>query len=312
MDFLVRPNISDRAGVSNLQVTTVAERPSGYQLNSDDADPNIYRIVNQLEIEGHEKRIPDLILYINGLPLVVFEFKSAIRENATLHNAFEQLTVRYARDIPELMKYNALCIISDGVNNKMGSLFAEYEFFYTWQKITGDEPAPASGRDGINSLHTMLQGLFDQHRLRQVIRDFVYFPDVSKAEDKIVCRYPQFYAALKLYQNILAHRKPEGDGKGGTYFGATGCGKSFTMLFLTRLLMKSLAFESPTILLITDRTDLDDQLSRQFTNAKGYIGDQTVESVESREGLREKLAGRQSGGVFLTCLLYTSPSPRDS
>ena len=104
------------------------------------------------------------------------------------------------------------------------------------------------------------------------------------------------------YQNILEHRKPDGDGKGGTYFGATGCGKSFTMLFLTRLLMKSLAFESPTILLITDRTDLDDQLSRQFTNAKGYIGDQTVESVESRDGLREKLAGRKSGGVFLTTI----------
>ena len=276
--------------------TLAAEDQAGYELAS---DPNIYRIVNQLEIEGREKRIPDLILYINGLPLVVFEFKSAIRENATLHNAFEQLTVRYARDIPELMKYNALCVISDGVNNKMGSLFAEYEFFYTWQKITGDESAT---REGINSLHTMLQGLFDQHRLRQVIRDFVYFPDVSKAEDKIVCRYPQFYAALKLYQNILAHRKPEGDGKGGTYFGATGCGKSFTMLFLTRLLMKSLAFESPTILLITDRTDLDDQLSKQFTNAKGYIGDQTVESVESRQQLRDLLAGRQSGGVFLTTI----------
>ena len=126
--------------------------------------------------------------------------------------------------------------------------------------------------------------------------------DSSKAEVKIVCRYPQFYAALKLYQHILTHRKPDGDGKGGTYFGATGCGKSFTMLFLTRLLMKSLAFESPTILLITDRTDLDDQLSKQFTNAKGYIGDQTVESVESRDGLREKLAGRKSGGVFLTTI----------
>ena len=91
--------------------TLVAEERSEYESGSDVSDPNIYRIVNQLEIDGREKRIPDLILYINGLPLVVFEFKSAIRENATLHNAFEQLTVRYARDIPELMKYNALCII---------------------------------------------------------------------------------------------------------------------------------------------------------------------------------------------------------
>ena len=269
------------------------------QLIDYEGGSNRYRIVNQLEIEGNEKRIPDGILYINGLPLVVFEFKSAIREEATLHDAYVQLTTRYARDIPELMKYNALCVISDGVNSKLGSLFAPYEFFYSWRKVTGNE---AIGQDGINSLHTMIEGLLDQQRLLNVIRHFVYFPDVSKREEKIVCRYPQFYAATKLYQNILTHRKPKGDGKGGTYFGATGCGKSYTMLFLTRLLMRSVDFESPTIVLITDRTDLDDQLSKQFTNAKGYIGDQTVISVESRAQLRELLKGRTSGGVFLTTI----------
>ncbi|MCK4501456.1 MAG: type I restriction endonuclease subunit R [Desulfuromonadales bacterium] len=263
------------------------------------SDRNIYRIVNQLEIMGSEKRIPDAILYINGLPLVVFEFKSAIREEATIHHAYKQLTTRYARDIPELMKYNALCVISDGVNSRVGSLFAPYEYFYTWRKVTGFESIE---QDGINALHTMIQGLFDKARLRQVIRHFIYFPDVSKREVKVLCRYPQFYAAIKLYQNIKVHRKPEGDGKGGTYFGATGCGKSFTMLFLSRLLMKSVYFESPTIVLITDRTDLDDQLSGQFTNAKNYIGDQTVVSVESRDQLRELLKGRNSGGVFLTTI----------
>ncbi len=260
-------------------------------------DSNIYRIVNQLEIVGNEKRIPDAMLYINGLPLIVFEFKSAIREDATIHDAYVQLTTRYVRDIPELMKYNALCVISDGVNSRMGSLFAPYEYFYTWRKVTGDETIE---HDGISALHTMIQGLFDKDRLRQVIRHFIYFPDVSKQEVKVVCRYPQFYAAIKLFESIKAHRKPQGDGKGGTYFGATGCGKSFSMLFLTRLLMKSVAFESPTIVLITDRVDLDDQLSAQFTNAKDYIGDQTVVSVESREHLRELLQGRASGGVFLT------------
>ncbi|KZY96044.1 type I restriction endonuclease [Oleibacter sp. HI0075] len=260
---------------------------------------NIYKVVNQLEIEGKELRIPDAILYINGLPLVVFEFKSAIREEVNIEEAYKQLTVRYARDIPELMKYNALCVISDGVNSRMGSLFAPYEFFYTWRKVTGNETIE---QDGINSLHTMIKGLFDHTRLREVIRHFIYFPDTSKRQEKIVCRYPQFYAANKLYQNILRHRKPEGDGKGGTYFGATGCGKSYTMMFLTRLLMKSVEFESPTIVLITDRTDLDDQLSGQFTGAKGYIGDQHVISVESRTHLRELLKGRNSGGVFLTTI----------
>ena len=95
-----------------------------------DGGNNLFKIVNQLEIIGYEKRIPDGILYINGLPLVVFEFKSAIREEATTHDAFIQLTVRYQRDIPELFKYNAFCVISDGVNNKAGSFFAPYEFFY--------------------------------------------------------------------------------------------------------------------------------------------------------------------------------------
>ena len=282
----------------SIEVEQVAEVAPEYSASS---DRNIYKVVNQLEIEGAtgEKRIPDGILYINGLPVVVFEFKSAIREEATIHDAYVQLATRYRRDIPQLFIYNALCVISDGVNNKMGALFSPYEFFYAWRKVTGDESIE---KDGINSLHTMLQGLFDKSRLRDVIRNFIYFPDTSKAEIKIVCRYPQYYAATKLYESIKINRKPIGDGKGGTYFGATGCGKSFTMQFLARLLMKSVDFESPTIILITDRTDLDDQLSQQFTNAKTYLGDQTVETVESRDDLRTKLQGRKSGGVFLTTI----------
>ena len=264
-------------------------------------DDNTCKLVNQLEIEGREtSRIPDAILYINGLPLVVFEFKSAIREDeATIHDAYLQLTVRYRRDIPQLFVFNALCIISDGVNNKMGSLFAPYEFFYAWRKVTGEESIE---KDGIDSLYTMINGLFDPLRLREVMQDFIFFPDVSNKEEKIVCRYPQFYAVNKLYDHILAHKKPAGDGKGGTYFGATGCGKSFTMQFLARRLMRSLAFASPTIVLITDRTDLDDQLSKQMLNAKTYIGDETIVSVESRDHLRQLLKGRNSGGVFLTTI----------
>ncbi|MCI5167038.1 MAG: HsdR family type I site-specific deoxyribonuclease, partial [Candidatus Electrothrix sp. GM3_4] len=264
------------------------------------SDQNRYRLVSQLPIEGREKtRIPDVILYINGLPLVVFEFKSAIREEATIHDAYKQLTIRYARDIPELMKYNALCIISDGVNSRLGSLFAAYEHFSAWRKVTGNE---SQAQNGINSLHTLIQGLFAKDRLRQVLRHFIYFPDASKEEVKVVCRYPQFYATLKLFAHIKAHRKPLGDGKGGTYFGTTGCGKSFTMLFLTRLLMKSVDFASPTIILITDRTDLDIQLTGQFIKAKEYIGDQIVLSVESRNHLRELLKGRSSGGFFFTTI----------
>lgn len=266
--------------------------------DSSTEDCNIYKFVNQLEIVGSEKRIPDGILYINGLPVVVFEFKSAIREEATIHDAYSQLTIRYRRDIPELFKYNAFCVISDGVNNKAGSFFAPYDFFYAWRRVEG----LAKDVDGIDSMFTLVQGMLNRNRLRDIIRNFIYIPDTSKKNEKIVCRYPQYYAANRLYENIKLAQKPHGDGKGGTYFGATGCGKSFTMLYLTRLLMKSEYFESPTIVLITDRTDLDDQLSGEFTNAKKFIGDNTIVSVESRSELRELLQGRQSGGVFLTTI----------
>lgn len=262
------------------------------------ANNNQYKVVNQLAIEGGEVRIPDLIIYINGLPLVVFEFKSAIRENTTIHDAYKQITTRYRRDIPDLFKYNAFCVISDGVNNKMGSFFAPYEFYYAWRRIAG----LAKEVDGIESMYTMIQGVFNQDRLRDIIKNFIYIPDNSKKEEKIVCRYPQFYAANSLYNNIIKNQKPNGDGKGGTYFGATGSGKSYTMLFLTRMLMKSVQFSSPTVVLITDRNDLDDQLAGQFTNAKGFIGDNHVISVESRAELRKEIQGRKSGGVFLTTI----------
>lgn len=266
--------------------------------HKDQPDENIYRFVTQLEIVGEERRIPDGIVYINGLPLVVFEFKSAVREEATIHDAYKQLTVRYRRDIPELFRYNAFCVISDGVNNKAGSFFAPYDFYYAWRRVAG----LAKEVDGIDSMYTLIQGMFHKNRLRDIIRNFIYIPDKSKKEVKIVCRYPQYYAARALFDHIKNAQKPGGNGKGGTYFGATGSGKSFTMLYLTRLLMKSEYFGSPTIVLITDRTDLDDQLSAQFIDAKGFIGDDAVESVESRADLRNKLQGRQSGGVFLTTI----------
>ena len=265
-----------------------------------DADRNIFKVVNQLEIKGQERRIPDGIVYVNGLPVVVLEFKSAVKEDTTIMNAYTQLTVRYRRDVPNLFRYNAFIVISDGVNNKYGSLFADYDFFYTWRKVEQkDKPG-----EGINTLHTMMEGLFRKERLLSVMKDFVYFPDNSKSELKIVCRYPQFFATHSLYDNILEHSHINvlGDGKGGTYFGATGCGKSMTMLFLTRVLMRSRYLASPTIVLITDRTDLDDQLSGLFLNAKQFIGDETVVNVETRQELGERLRGRKSGGVFLTTI----------
>ena len=273
-----------------------------YPIAFDEANQkhNIFRVVNQFDIVGSEHRIPDAIIFLNGLPVVVFEFKSAIKQNTTIEDAYKQLTIRYRRDIPALFKYTAFIVISDGVNNKFGTLYTPYEFFYAWRKVNAKDKAD----NGISSLKTMIAGLFRKDRLIDVIHNFVYFPDTSKDERKFICRYPQYFAARSLYQNILNHSKlnASGDGKGGTYFGATGCGKSLTMLFLSRLLMKSKALCSPTIILITDRTDLDDQLSRLLLNAKQFVGDSVIEQVESREDLKAKLQGRTSGGVFLTTI----------
>ncbi|WP_291064840.1 MULTISPECIES: type I restriction endonuclease subunit R [unclassified Empedobacter] len=275
-------------------------------IDIENTENNNFKIVNQLEIQGSELRIPDLISYINGIPVVVFEFKTAIEEEITIHDAYKQLTTRYKRDIPELLKYNVFCVISDGVNNKAGTVFSPYEFYYGWNKITGAEKKALTG---IETTTSIVHGMLNQTRLVDIIHHFVLFPDNSKRDDKILCRYPQYYAANKLYQNILVHRKPQGDGKGGTYFGATGCGKSFTMLYLTRLLMRSTEFSSPTIIIISDRTDLDDQLSKDFTNAKKFIGDENIINIESRADLRERLRGIESGGVYLTTVQKFAEDP---
>ena len=261
---------------------------------------NIVKIVNQMTIKGPKTtRRPDAIVYVNGLPVVVMEFKSAIKEDTTIHDAYVQITTRYMRDIPELFKYNCFAVLSDGVNTKAGSIFTDYEYFFSWRRIEEtDRPS-----DGIDTLDTMVKGMFRKERLYDIIHNFIYFPDTYNGKKmKIVASYPQYFAARKLLANVLTHQKPLGDGKGGTYFGTTGCGKSFIMLFLTRLIMHEQNLHSPTVLLITDRSDLDDQLSRLFLNAKRFIGDKTVVEMDSRVQLQDVLAKTASGGVYLTTI----------
>lgn len=266
----------------------------------EDAENNDFCLVTQLEVQGTELRRPDGVLYVNGLPLVVLEFKSAVREEATLAEAYRQVTIRYGRDIPELMRFAAFVVLSDGVNSKYGTQFSSYDYFYSWPKLNSTDEAAI----GIDSLQTLIGGLLSKERLLSVVRDFVFFPDSGQRETKIICRYPQFFATHKLYDHILKHARfvAGGDGRGGTYFGTTGCGKSLTMLFLTRQLMRSRELASPTIILITDRTDLDQQLSVQFSESRQFIGDDQIVSIQSRRQLRELLVGRKSGGVFLTTI----------
>lgn len=190
-------------------------------MDFDVPENNCFRVVNQYTVQGEHLRRPDLLVFVNGIPVAIFEFKSAVNEEATIHDAWEQICIRYCRDIPRLMKYAFLSVLSDGSNTKMGSIFTPYAYYYSWNKANDHDKAS----NGISSLFTMLKGAFAKDRLLALLRDFIFYPDDSRKEEAVVCRYPQFFAANKMLESIKAHLRPLGDGKGGTYFGATGCGK---------------------------------------------------------------------------------------
>ena len=269
-------------------------------IDFDTPDNNTFKIVNQYSVQGERLRRPDLLLFINGIPVAIFEFKTATKEETTIYDAWKQITIRYTRDIPKLMKYGFLSIISDGANTRIGTIFTPYEFYYAWNKVNDKEKA--SG--GISSLLKMIKGAFTRERVLKIIRDFVFFPDDSRSSEAIVCRYPQFFGANKMFENIKVHMRPCGDGKGGTYFGATGSGKTYTMLFLSRLiaLRNSEIFNNPTIIIITDREDLDIQASELFVTAKKYLHENDVRSIESREDMAKTLQDKPSGGVYVTTI----------
>lgn len=261
---------------------------------------NIFRVVNQYPVQGKRLRRPDLILFINGIPVSIWEFKTAIEEDTTIHDAWEQIAIRYQRDIPNLLKYCFLSVICDGANTRLGSIFTPYRFYYAWNKANDTDTVA----HGISSLMTMIEGAFAKDRILQILRDFVFYPDDSAKDEVIVCRYPQFFAAEKMLAHIKQHMRPAGDGKGGTYFGATGCGKTYAMLFLSRLIMLRDAetFRSPTIILLEDRDDLDTQTSELFVTAKRYLHQTDVRSIESRHDLEKTLRDKPSGGVYVTTI----------
>ena len=264
-------------------------------IDFDHPENNIFKVVNQYLVQGDHPRKPDLLVFINGIPVAICEFKSAIEEGTTIYDAWEQITVRYCRDVPQLMKYCFLSVISDGANTRMGSIFTPYQYYYAWNKANDTDKVS----NGISSLFTMIEGAFVRERVLSVLRDFIFYPDDSTESEVIVCRYPQFFGARKMLESIRNHLRPAGDGKGGTYFGATGCGKTYTMLFLSRLITQrdNETFHNPTVIILTDREDLDTQTSELFVTAKKYLHENDVRSIESRDDLEKTLRDRPSGGV---------------
>lgn len=269
-------------------------------IDFDTPENNVFKVVNQFSVKCLSVRRPDLVIFINGIPICICEFKTAVKEDTTIYDAWKQVTIRYTRDIENLMKYCFLAVISDGANNRLGSIFTPYEFFYSWNKVNDEEKVS----NGISSLLSLIRGAFSKKRVLAILRDFVYYPDIEGKEQEIVCRYPQFFAANSMVENVKKHLKPLGDGKGGTYFGATGCGKTYAMLFMTKLLMQrySSVFHNPTIIIITDREDLNNQARDVFAGAKRYLHDNDIRAFESRQDLHDTLLTKESGGVYITTI----------
>jgi type I restriction enzyme R subunit len=267
---------------------------------------NIFRLVNQLEIEYTSQgqktsRIPDVLLYVNGIPLCITELKNPTDARATIYNAWEQINIRYWRDIPHLLHYCPLACISDGVKTRLGTVRTPYEHFYAWRRVNdGDEITTSPFAE----TEAMIKGVYSPKRFLELFRDYIYFQDsIYDAEEvEIVCRYPQFFATRRLKQSIVKSVE-EKSGKGGTYFGATGCGKTFTMAFLARQLSLRCtdieAIGSPTIILIVDRDELQKQGAKLFTKSKEFLNLGEVSVVKDRAHLRQELGARQSGGFYI-------------
>lgn len=263
---------------------------------------NTFRAVNQLEVgygmEG-KVRIPDVLLYVNGIPLCIFELKNPTKDDATIADAYEQIHTRYMRDIPHLLRYCPLSCISDATanNTRLGTTYTPYEHYYAWKKVNNEDP---SAQRGIDQVRTIVKGVYEPVRFLEVLRDYVYFPDADfDKEEEIVCRYPQFFATRMLRESVRT-AFAEHSSKGGTYFGATGCGKTYTMMFLARqLTLRCDELGSPTIVMIVDRDDLQTQSGKLFLRSTNFLGLGTAKVIKDREELKTELSVRDSGGFFI-------------
>ena len=275
----------------------------------DFADPanNDLMVTNQFTVveNGHNRR-PDVVAFVNGLPLVVIELKNAARETATLADAFHQLQT-YKQQIPALFRTNALLITSDGLLARVGSLSAEEDRFMPWRSVTGapDDFTP----EGPQEMPTLLRGVLEPAYFLQLLRDFTVFGDKGDGIFKIIAGYHQFHGARKALASAINAASEQGGRKIGVIWHTQGSGKSFLMAFFAGLLARAPALKNPTVLVVTDRNDLDDQLFATFSLCRDLIR-QTPEQIRDRDDLRDKL-DRQSGGVLFSTLQKFSPKAEE-
>lgn len=275
-------------------------------IDFDNIKNNVFQVANQLKFkESRNLRIPDVILFVNGIPLVIFELKSIeYNEDTFIERAYEQLGRNgeadgYRFDIPTLFNYNAFLVISDGANNKVGTLTSDITRYNEWKSIDGEA---GYKKNYAYKLDVLLEGLLKPERLLDVIKNNLFFMNSDKEKPvKILSQYHQYFGVKKAYDSIKHSLKPQGDGKAGIVWHTQGSGKSFTMVMLAHKLITDLEMKNPTIVVLTDRNDLDNQLFGTFSNAAEFLRTRPVQ-VESREDLLEKIGSIKEGGIIFTTL----------
>jgi len=253
---------------------------------------NDWLVVNQYTIIENKDRRPDVVVFINGLPIAVFELKNLANEKVTVKDAFNQIQT-YKNDIPSLFTYNELSIISDGHDARVGTLTSEMDRFMRWRTIEGEEVAS----DDIPQLEVLIRGMFDKSRLLDIIFCFVAFDEGKEKIDKKIAAYHQYHATNKAIEKTLKATSASGDQRGGVVWHTQGSGKSLTMVFYTGKLVEVL--DNPTIVILTDRNDLDNQLFKTFSRCSELLR-QEPKQAKNRRHLRDLLRVTAGGVVFTT------------
>lgn len=263
---------------------------------------NEWLAVNQYSLKGpHHTRRPDIVLFVNGLPLVLLELKNPADENADIWKAYDQIQT-YKEQIPDVFQYNEILVIADGSEARMGSLSSDTERFMQWRTIDGVTLDPLGH---FNELETLVRGVLAPAYLLDYLRFFVLFEDDGELVKKIA-GYHQFHAVRSAIQQVVSASRPGGNQKGGVVWHTQGSGKSITMTCFAARVMQDAAMENPTIVVITDRNDLDGQLFGVFSLAQDLLREQPVQA-ETRQDLRAKLSNRPSGGIVFATIQKFMP-----
>jgi type I restriction enzyme R subunit len=265
---------------------------------------NDWAAINQFTvIENKNNRRPDIVIFVNGLPLAVIELKNPVKEEATIESAYNQIQT-YKNEIPSLFAYNEIIVISDGIKARIGSLTANQEWFTKWRTIDGKNLAS-------DNIETMIKGVFEQEFFMDLITNFIAFNDNEGQFTKILAGYHQFHATNKAISSTIKATKPNGDKRCGVIWHTQGSGKSYTMMFFTAKISNSPELENPTIIMLTDRNDLDQQLfEKTFSKSIDLLG-QTPVQAESSKDLKSKLQ-RASGGIIFTTIQKFRPDDKDT